>query len=44
MGHSLILRWTQSSVLLVTVIGIGGKDIILENKHVKLSGSELDIC
>lgn len=43
MGHLLILSWTQSSVLLVTVMDIGGNDVILENKLVKLSGSELNV-
>lgn len=37
MGHLLNVSWTQSSVLLVTVISTGGK-VILENKYVKLNG------
>lgn len=44
MGHLLNVSWTQSSVLLVTVISTGGKVIILENKYVKLNGSELNVC
>jgi len=43
MEHVLILSWTQPSVLLVTVIGTGGKDIILEDKHVELSEREPNV-